>query len=202
MFGLVLCGGLSSRMGIDKAELVYANGKPQFEVCFALLETICSSVFISCRREQRSKFSKYPCIVDSVVGKGPGVGLLSAFQKFPNESWLVLACDMPWVDLNCIETLISQRAPSLGATVFQSPSVSELIHPANDRSIKGGIIEPLCAIWEPSGLRALDSAFQAGKYSLQSVLKEIPCRILNAPSAQALVSVNDRSTYLSVVKSE
>ena len=46
--GLVLAGGLSTRMGTDKGLINY-HGTPQREYLFELLSKVCHRVFTSCR---------------------------------------------------------------------------------------------------------------------------------------------------------
>ena len=71
--------------------------------------------------------------------KGPYNGLLSAHRKFPDVAWLVLACDLPLMDVSALKQLISERDAGTLATAFalkESP-----------------LPEPLCAIWEPQSLK-------------------------------------------------
>ena len=51
LYGLVLAGGKSTRMKIDKSILHY-HGKTQVEHGFELLQKYCAKVFISNREEQ------------------------------------------------------------------------------------------------------------------------------------------------------
>ncbi|MBL8012560.1 MAG: NTP transferase domain-containing protein, partial [Candidatus Omnitrophica bacterium] len=89
IFGLVLAGGQSRRMGRDKSKLVYGQ-KPQFQVAYELLEGLCNQVFISSRldQEQSLAFGNYPLIVDSpsYEGRGPISGILSAMKSFPKAA--------------------------------------------------------------------------------------------------------------------
>ena len=54
IMGLVLAGGRSQRMGMDKGMLQY-HGKPQREYLYEQLEPICSRVFLSIRPEQEGQ---------------------------------------------------------------------------------------------------------------------------------------------------
>ncbi len=99
VFGLVLAGGLSSRMQRDKATLEY-HGKSQLERAVELAAKYLPEVFVSVRAGQAADPSRarYPLIVDSVPGEGPIVGIRSALAARPEVAWLVLACDLPFLE--------------------------------------------------------------------------------------------------------
>ncbi|HXO65108.1 MAG TPA: NTP transferase domain-containing protein, partial [Steroidobacteraceae bacterium] len=52
VYGLVLAGGRSTRMGRDKAALAYGGGTPQLERAMALLSPHVERAFVSVRAEQ------------------------------------------------------------------------------------------------------------------------------------------------------
>ena len=51
LYGLIMCGGKSSRMGTDKSRIVYQQKEQQYHV-YQMLQTFCEKVFISCNAEQ------------------------------------------------------------------------------------------------------------------------------------------------------
>ncbi|TLZ17840.1 MAG: hypothetical protein E6K26_09920 [Gammaproteobacteria bacterium] len=55
LFGLVLAGGRSTRMGRDKAALTYADGTPQLERAMRLLAPHVARAFVSVRSDQASE---------------------------------------------------------------------------------------------------------------------------------------------------
>lgn len=139
IYGLVLTGGKSTRMGTDKGLIEY-HGIPQREYLYQLLQSVCDKVYMSIRREQASEFSPdHHLILDENKFKGPYNGLLSAHNFNPNVAWLVLACDLPLMDLQALEELIGTRDPDKIATACATR--------------ESGLPEPLCAIWEPWGLK-------------------------------------------------
>jgi len=136
LYGLVLAGGRSVRMGEDKGSISW-HGKPQKYYMADILADICDDVYISCRADQESTINApYKALVDSVDAGGPIAGILSAFARFPHVAWLVVACDLPLLTLEVLKELVQHRNPLLHATAFRSPS--------------DGLPEPLIAIWEPS----------------------------------------------------
>src|SRR5690606_24111959 len=135
LYGLVLVGGKSSRMGHDKSLLNY-HGIPQREYLYNLLLETCEAVFLSLRADQKIG-DGLNFISDRNQFQGPYNGLMSAHHQFPHVAWLVLACDLPLMGLDGLRQLIANRDPSKIATAFASKE--NLLH------------EPLAAIWEPHG---------------------------------------------------
>lgn len=143
LYGLILTGGKSTRMGRDKGQLDY-HGLPQRNYLFSLAANCCEKVFYSIREDQTSTFDEHPYIVDRNKYKGPTNGILSAYEKYPDIGWLVLACDLPLLQKDCVNQLIAERDTSKLATVFATK--------------QSKLPEPLIAIWEPKGLKQFQKA--------------------------------------------
>ncbi|MEH6514064.1 molybdenum cofactor guanylyltransferase [Maribacter arcticus] len=148
LYGLVLSGGKSTRMGTDKGLIEY-HGVPQREYLYNLLSQVCENTFISLREEQEDELpAAIKTIVDLNEFKGPYNGLLSAHKKYPEVAWLVLACDLPLMDLDALKELISQRDSEKESTAFALK--------------ENPLPEPLCAIWEPHALQQSITYLESG----------------------------------------
>jgi len=156
LHGLVLAGGRSSRMRRDKAALEFRAGETQLDVAMKLLEGRVAKAFVSVRADQRDDAARarYPHIVDRGDIEGPIAGISAAFSIYPDMAWLVLACDLPFLDASTLDTLLLARDPNFDATAF--------------RSSHDGLPEPLCAIYEPAARVALNQQIAAGWWELAS----------------------------------
>lgn len=135
VFGLVLAGGKSIRMGQDKGAISWHNKEQRYHM-YELLSTICDNVFISCRATQKTNISdEYQTVIDTHIDTGPIFALLTAFEFRPDVAWFVVACDLPLLDVNILNQLLQKRSVSGVATTFKSPH--------------DGLPEPLVTIWEP-----------------------------------------------------
>ncbi len=143
--GLVLAGGKSVRMGSDKGLLEY-HGIPQRDHVIQLLEKAGLDTYLSVRVHQ--DVEEHKTITDAFVGLGPFGAICSAFMKNPNEAYLVLATDLPYVDEKLIELLISKRNPKKIATAIKGKSKQ--------------FVEPLITIWEPKAYPILLSYLSQG----------------------------------------
>lgn len=178
LHGLVLAGGRSTRMGRDKAALEY-SGRSQLERAFALLDPLVSRAFVSVRADQGADplRARFPQIVDAAPGlEGPAAGILSALRAHPAAAWLVLACDLPFLDAGTLQHLIARRDPTRIATAF--------------RSSHDGLPEPLCAIYEPAALAGLETFVAGGRNCPRKFLIQSGALLLDQPRAEALDNVN------------
>ena len=184
LYGLVMAGGMSSRMGRDKAALAYA-GKPQVRICAELLAQFAERVFVSGGvREDDPLFSGMDVIEDEPPQVGPMGGLSAAQNAHPGAAWLVLACDLPLVDSTLLHALVDGRDPSRRATAFM----------AGD-----GLFEPLCAIYEPEMRPVLHERIAGSDYSLRRALGDSNVRLLCAANEDQLRSVNTPEEYAVVM---
>ncbi|WP_157995163.1 NTP transferase domain-containing protein [Peristeroidobacter soli] len=184
LFGLVLAGGASTRMQRDKAAIEY-HGQSQLHWTFQLLSHVCAATFVSVRPDQREEPTRagLPQIVDRQPGIGPIAGISAALHAHPKAAWLVVACDLPFLNEPTLRYLIEHRDPRRLATAFKS---------SHD-----GLPEPLCAIWEPASREPLLAFLAAGKQCPRKFLINADTLLLDLPDARALDNVNTSDEYRS-----
>lgn len=183
LIGLVVCGGQSSRMGEDKSMLNY-HGKPQRYYLYDLLQPFCEKVFISCNKQQdETILPPYESIVDEekYAGIGPMAALLSAFEKFPLASFLVVGCDYPFLGKRHLHDLMEARIGLDDAVFFSNPETK--------------INEPLVCIYENNAYKKLLKNFRKHDYSLRLFLDEANTCILFPSSMDFLKSVDNTEEY-------
>lgn len=174
--GLVLAGGKSLRMGYDKSSIEW-HGKEQRYYMADLLKQYCDEIFISCRADQQNEVdSHYKTLPDTFVDLGPYGAILSAFREKPDAAWLVVACDLPLLDIETLQYLVAHRNPSAVATTFESPF--------------DGLPEPLITIWEPKAYPVLLSFLSQGYTCPRKALRNNDVHIIKAENADALRNVN------------
>jgi molybdopterin-guanine dinucleotide biosynthesis protein A len=177
VLGLVLTGGRSRRMATDKALLRY-GGETQLERGMRLLREAGIPAFVSVRPDQVDDPARaaWPQIVDALEDAGPSAGILAAFDHDPAAAWLVMACDLPFLDGDILGHLLARRDPSRLATAY--------------RSSRDGLPEPLCAIWEPAAREPLSAAVRGGKPCPRRFLRESAVALIDLPRPEVLDNVN------------
>jgi molybdopterin-guanine dinucleotide biosynthesis protein A len=154
--GLVLAGGVSSRLGQDKTRIVHA-GQTLLERSVALLARHCAPVYISCRRPENISLN-LPIIVDETPRVGPLGGIITALRKL-NRPIFVLACDQPCLEDRFITALLAARN--------KRPAHCVMTTWLQQRT---GFIEALAAIYEPEALPILESGLAEGVYKLSRLI--------------------------------
>ncbi|MEZ0485366.1 molybdenum cofactor guanylyltransferase [Fibrella aquatica] len=182
VYGLVLMGGQSTRMGQDKSALDY-HGKPQREYLTDLLVASCQQVFWAVNEAQMAALTYPNKLLDAYPQTGPLGGLLTAFDTYPDVAWLIVPCDLPKLDLGTLRMLITNRKPESLATAFWS---ADHLGP-----------EPLVSLWEPQAGPVLRTWFKAGNRSPRRFLSTYPATLLDVPDARVFENVNDWKGYLS-----
>jgi molybdopterin-guanine dinucleotide biosynthesis protein A len=177
----------------DKATLAY-HGQTQLEWAMKLLERHVSKAFVSVRPGQTDPIrAKFEQIVDTREGLGPLAGILAAQERFPDVAWLVLACDLPFLNDRTLEHLLTQRDPSRPATAFRAHQPDQPKH--------HGLPEPLCTIFEPSSRAELLAHVASGKDCPRKYLINADTRLLDLPDPRALDNVNTPEEYGSAMAS-
>lgn len=122
LLGVVLAGGRSSRMGRDKAGLMW-GGQTLLEHQMALLKSLtCDSVLIAGRQDPR-----WPSLPDERPFRGPVEGVANVLDKMaamfaiaPGKM-LFVPLDMPLLEKDALEQLVLHKAPLVAFEGYPLP---------------------------------------------------------------------------------
>ena len=163
---LVLAGGMSRRMGQDKARIVVLEFPLLTQICLIGLSVSHHVYVVAGVDRNYSDIMPNGCelMIDRVVD-GPIVALSNAMTNLisqrpngVNDDWvLVLACDLPMLSSQAVRTWV-ERLPELpDGTIAYLP-----------RSEKGW--EPLCGFYHLSAVHSLELFVASGQRSFQQWL--------------------------------
>jgi len=102
----VLAGGLSTRMGTDKA-LVHRNDKPLIESVVGVAKGVFDDVFIISSRHGSDKWMGLTVVPDVIDVRSPLVGIASALLCSDSPFVFVLACDMLFVTEESVRHVVT-----------------------------------------------------------------------------------------------
>ena len=185
--GLVIAGGKSTRMGMDKSELVYYY-KPQWEHLADLMDGLGLDTYISLAPGSDSQ-GEYPVIEDTFLDLGPYGAILSALRSDPNSAWLTVAIDIPLLDREVLQNLIVNRDAGKMATCFHNPVTA--------------FPEPLITIWEPRAYPRLLDLLSRGFSCPRKALINSDIKELELEDHSVLRNVNtqeDREEVIALIQ--
>lgn len=161
---IILAGGKSSRLGKDKA-MLKLDGKCMMLWSIACkLATISNEVIIATdgRRYQDLDDIKVRWAADVYPGAGSLVGLYSGLKEARSNFALVVACDMPFVNLELLRYMIS--LPRDYAILL--PKI-------------GSGVEPLHAIYSKECLPHIENLLEMGHKKIRDLYPRVRIRYLS-----------------------
>ena len=167
LFGLLLAGGRSRRMGQDKARIEY-DGRPQMQRGLELLGSVCKETFLSIRGDQNTP-AGVASLADNYRDAGPLGGIVTAFDYRSDVAWFVIACDLPFLDRETLLALVKQRDRG-DRSVYAYASAHD------------GLPEPLCAIYEPLFAQTLRRHLTLGQFCPRRILREESVALFDLPA--------------------
>ncbi|MGF1674820.1 MAG: molybdenum cofactor guanylyltransferase [Rivularia sp. (in: cyanobacteria)] len=176
---LILAGGKSSRMGTDKALVPYED-KPMLLSVYQVAATCTEQVYILTPRSERYQNilpSNCQYLVETQPGKGPVNGLSEGLEQISADWILLLACDLPLLNVEILQSWINKLPQMPTSTLALVPQRSQ-------------IWEPMCGFYRKEVKRELDTFLKAGKRSFQELLSNIEVEALNVDEKAALMLFN------------
>lgn len=149
------------RMGHEKGFLSY-HEKPQCYHLYEMLDRLCTKTLISCNPLQQERFEKqYSLLVDlpNYTSIGPMAALLTALTKYPNQDFLLVGCDYPFVESEDLKKLMDSSENGPMASAYYNEEEQ--------------IYEPVLAWYSHRAAQTLVKQFEKRQYSLQYFLQSI-----------------------------
>jgi molybdenum cofactor guanylyltransferase len=171
--GVVLAGGASRRMGVDKA-LVEVDGMAMAaRVARALAEGGCDRVFCQGGDAEALNALGLSVVADSQPGGGPLAGILDALSV-AHADIVVSACDLPWLDAETVQRLLTSAADCPDADVVVACDA----HGPH-----------LAGVWRASARQRLAAVVAGGLRSYRDALERLNTARLEVP-ADVVANVN------------
>ncbi len=157
--GIILAGGLSSRMGTDKA-LIQLDKHKMIEKVIKLIHPFCDNLIISANKNKYHKFG-YKVVKDKYKKIGPLGGIITCLNKSNTERNLIISCDTPNISKKTILKLLKES---------QNYDITLPYH--NDRC------EPLIAVYNRNCIEKLELMVNSSSYKLQSIINNLNSNII------------------------
>lgn len=154
--GVLLAGGLSRRFGSPKA---FARIGADFfyeRAIRALQPHVDEIVVVTLPELVEHIIAEAKVITDlpEVAGCGPLAGIVSAMESIDGDRYIVLSCDMPYVDESVIGKLVhSHEAPITAVFAYNR-------------------FHPLVSVWESTVKMALFDSLREKRYRVVQLMEE------------------------------
>lgn len=155
MLTVILTGGMSRRMGRDKA-LLPVDAEPMSQM-LARRYSVLGPVAFSVNRSGRFDCAGYMELPDAFPGQGPLNGLYSAFTRTEENTVFLTATDMPNGDPALVRTLCAGLDGYDGCIIER----------------RSGRYEPLFGVFSRSCLPVVEEALAGERQSLRSVFSRM-----------------------------
>jgi len=158
--GIILAGGESSRMGMDKALVTWKN-QSLIHWVYKALEPLCADILVSYNGHS-NKLRGYTTIRDRYRGIGPMAGLEAGLRNSINEINLFVSCDTPNLPSGLFAYMIEKHG---------TYEVSILGH--------DDAIEPMIGIYNKSLVPRIEQAINNGNNNPPQFIKSCNWQLIN-----------------------
>jgi molybdopterin-guanine dinucleotide biosynthesis protein A len=158
---LLLAGGLSRRMGTDKATLVY-KGEPLWSRQVRTLSKVGSeAIWVSAQSVPEWAKGVDEVILDEAPSRGPLSGICATLSLLETSHLLVLGIDLPNMTSEHLRELVNVIEPGRGVI-----------------PVKEERFETVCALYPREAVGVAKECLEKGRLSLQDFAKELEERKL------------------------
>lgn len=154
--GVILAGGKSSRLGMDKA-LIRIKGISLLERAINVLSPFCDEILLSSNNPHHAHAS-CRVIPDKNPGCGPMMGIYSSLLETSGRGILVLAVDNAGVERDFYSYLLLKLRDD---------------HEVAVPFLEGRFHEPLTGFYSRSCLREMEKMMEAGNYRIPDLFDRV-----------------------------
>ena len=174
----ILAGGKSSRLGSDKARIVW-QGKPLLAHAAASVAPVAASITVVADVADKYRDLGYQTIADLQPGLGPLGGIYTALcQHASHDYFLCISCDLIGILPEWLEQLMRARQTNAQAIVF-----------------RGEKWHPFPALYHASLKSEVQAALGESRLATWRIFERVQVCALNLPSNwDVAVDINDRQS--------
>ena len=158
--GVILAGGKSKRMGLDKSLLEF-KGKTLIQRIIDEHNKLVENVFVI--GKETGTLQNAIGVKDNIENIGPIGGLYTAMSEIKANWYLISPCDMPFLNHSDLKVILNEVKNSSHEAIIAE-------------SEKG--LEPLVAAYNSSVLPVLKKNIENGNYAIRSLFKKINTKLL------------------------
>lgn len=151
---IILAGGKSSRMGVDKG-LMLLNEKAMVQHVIDAVKLVADEIIIVANNEEYKNFG-YVVVADEIKDAGPVAGICTGLKQAKYNYNFILSCDVPYVSKEML-SLLKQEVDDFDVAIFE----------------KANHLHPLIGIYSKNCLSKFEAALNAKALKLKTVLHHV-----------------------------
>ena len=167
---MVLAGGRSSRLGLDKAFLRVGTGRPLVEQILSLLARLSDDLIVVANEPEVFAHLGVRIVGDAFPGKGALGGIYSGLAAGRHERSLVVACDMPFLNANLLKYMLSL------------PSDYDVVIPRHG----DGLVETMHTVYTRACLGPIRRQLELGELRVIGFFPSVVVRYVEEPELRLL----------------
>lgn len=176
---VIIAGGKSSRMGHDKALLPFGSFATLTQYQLNKMGPHFSSLHVSTKTKDKFAFEASFIEDDTAYEeRSPLIAIVSILKQL-NTPFCALSVDTPFVGPEIFATLYNSLSPEKEAIVAHSPQG----------------IHPLCAIYTPSLIPAIETMLQQSEHKIQRLLERACSLIVDFEDDKTFLNLNYPEEY-------
>jgi len=181
---IIMAGGKGSRMGQEKY-LLPVDGHPMIEHICNKLRPHFKQLLISANNADRFSFLGIDVVPDRFPDRGPLMGIASALEASVHDVNVVVACDMPDIDVAFVKRLLRESIGYEGVVPVTGTSR----------------LEPMCAVYRKSILKTMNEALSSGDRKVSEVLRRCKIKYIEVSDAPWFRNINTMKDYEAYIAS-
>ena len=174
---IILCGGMSKRMGQDKGSMIIQNEPMIKHILSTLNYEIDEAVIVLNNQKRIEKYRnfinendytyKIKFLSDEIKNKGPLSGIMTGLENINYDYGLILPCDSPYVSKEYIKTIFSEIELN-----YQS------IVPYHEKNDKIESCEPLHSVYNKNTIPLIKELLKKDDLTIKSLIKQINTKFI------------------------
>ncbi|MGE4422435.1 MAG: molybdenum cofactor guanylyltransferase [Pseudodesulfovibrio sp.] len=166
--GIILAGGLGTRMGHVKKAFLTINGRTILDRLLAVYRPLFPEILIAARDKNDYKAYDYPIAEDRFEARSSLTGIHAGLTAMRASHGFMAACDGPFLQPGLVQALLDQADPEY-----------DVIIPLKE----DGYVEPLCAIYSKRCIPHIEAQLEQENFRIigffdQVRVKEVPVSLL------------------------
>lgn len=156
--GIILAGGLGTRMGHVKKALMTINGRTVLDRLLDVYRPLFPEILLSARDPDDYADYPYPIAPDRFEARSSLTGIHAGLVAMRAPHGFMAACDAPFLQPGLVRTLLEQAAPE-----------ADVIIPLK----ADGYVEPLCAIYSKRCLPHIEAQLERQNFRIISFFDKV-----------------------------